>query len=169
MPSGNATSHVSALSWVSGWCYAIPATAQHKDAAWELLRFLCSQRALEIIGDSERSRLESIGRVYVPTQNANRNINQWLFSNYVATNPAIQPKVRDGARLLNDLLETSPIRPVTPVGQLLFNEQKRATEKATFHKLPVAAALGQSSQVVQKQLDRLLSPPRGPLVPWRGR
>ena len=155
------------FSWVSGWCFAIPSTAHHKEAAWELLRFLCSQRAIEIIGDSERARLESIGRIYVPTQNANRNINRWLFDNYIANNPAIQPKVRDGAKLLNDLLETSPIRPVTPVGQLLFNEQRRATENAIFHKMSAQAALAQSEQVVQKQLDRVLNPPRGPLVPWK--
>jgi ABC-type sugar transport system permease subunit/ABC-type glycerol-3-phosphate transport system substrate-binding protein len=155
------------FSWVSGWCFAIPSTARNKEAAWELLRFLCSQRAIEIIGDSERARLESIGRIYVPTQNSNRNINRWLFDHYIANNPAIQSKVRDGAKLLNDLLETSPIRPVTPVGQLLFNEQRRATENAIFHKMPAQAALAQSEQVVQKQLDRVLNPPRGPLVPWK--
>ncbi len=167
LPAAETAKGRAGFSWVSGWCYAIPDTARQKPAAWELLRFLCSRRAIQIIGDSERLRLESIGRVYVPTQNSNRNINLWLFDNYLAKNPAIQPKVREGARLLNDLLETSPIRPVTPVGQLLFNEQKRATENAIFHKMPAQAALQQSGQVVQKQLDRILSPPRGPLVPWR--
>ena len=155
------------FSWVSGWCYAIPSTARNREAAWELLRFLCSRRAIEIVGDSERLRLESIGRVYVPTQNANRSINLWLYDHYIAGNLAIQPKVRAGTKLLNDLLETSPIRPVTPVGQLLFNEQRRATENAIFHKMSARAALQQSAQVVQKQLDRLLSPPRGPVVPWK--
>src|SRR5262249_14908650 len=58
------------ISWVSGWCYAIPSTSRHKEGAWELLRFLCSRRAIEIIGNSERNRLESIGRVYVPLQNS---------------------------------------------------------------------------------------------------
>jgi ABC-type sugar transport system permease subunit/ABC-type glycerol-3-phosphate transport system substrate-binding protein len=167
LPAAEVAKGKQGFSWVSGWCYAIPSTAHHKEAAWELLRFLCSQRALQIIGDSERLRLESIGRVYVPTQNANAKINQWLFENYIASNPAIQPKVREGVKLLNDLLETSPIRPVTPVGQLLFNEQRRATETAIFHKMSPAAALEQSQQIVQKQLDRALSPPRGPLVPWK--
>ncbi|MDB6147065.1 MAG: sugar transport system permease protein [Spartobacteria bacterium] len=155
------------FSWVSGWCYAIPARAHQSEAAWELLRFLCSQRAIQIIGDSERQRLESIGRVYVPKQNANRKINEWLFEHYLVNNPAIQPKVRDGAKLLNDLLQTSPIRPVTPVGQLLFNEQKRATENAIFHKMSPQAALAESERVVQRQLDRVLSPPRGKVVQWR--
>jgi ABC-type sugar transport system permease subunit/ABC-type glycerol-3-phosphate transport system substrate-binding protein len=167
LPASEIAKGKQGFSWVSGWCFAIPSTARHKEGAWELLRFLCSQRAIQIIGDSERLRLESIGRVYVPTQNANRNINRWLFDNYIASNPAIQPKVRDGAKLLNDLLETSPIRPVTPVGQLLFNEQRRATENAIFHKMSAQAALEQSQQIVQKQLDRILSPPRGPAVPWK--
>ena len=167
LPASEVAKGREGFSWVSGWCYAIPSTARHKEAGWALLHFLSSQRAREIIGESERQRLESIGRIYVPTQNANRNLNQWLFDKYIANNPAIQPKVRDGARLLNDLLETSPIRPVTPVGQLLFNEQRRATENAIFHKMSAQAALDESTQVVQRQLDRVLSPPRGPLVPWK--
>ena len=103
----------------------------------------------------------------MPTQNANRKINRWLYDTYIAGNPSIPAKVRDGVQLLNNLLETSPIRPVTPVGQLLFNEQKRATENAIFHKLSPQAALRDADETVQRQLDRALSPPRGPLVPWR--
>ncbi len=155
------------MSWVSGWCFAIPETAHHKDASWELVKYLCSQRAAEVIGEANRLKLGSQGLVYVPTQNANRKINQFLYQKYVAGNPAIPAKVLEGVRLLNSLIDTSPIRPVTPVGQLLFNEQKRATENAIFHKLSPQAALQDANQTVQRQLDRVLSPPRGPLVPWR--
>lgn len=167
LPAAESTKGRAGLSWVSGWCYAIPSTARHKEGAWELLRLLASQRGAEVIGESNRLFLESQGRVYVPTQNANRHINAWLFDKYVAGNPTIQPKVRDGIRLLNDLLENSPFRPVTPVGQLLFNEQKRATENAIFHKASAQAALDDATQTVQRQLDRALSPPRGPVVPWK--
>src|SRR5439155_53717 len=135
--------------------------------AWELLKYMCSQHAREIIGENERLRLQSIGRIYVPTQNANRHLNQWAFQKYIASDPAIPPKLRDGVKLLNDLIDTSPFRPVTPVGQLLFNEQKRATENAIFHKMTAQEALNQSTQVVQSALDRVLSPPRGVIVPWK--
>jgi multiple sugar transport system permease protein len=37
-------------SWVSGWCFAIPATARHKEGGWELLKFMSSQRATQILG-----------------------------------------------------------------------------------------------------------------------
>ena len=155
------------MSWVSGWCFAIPATARNKEGGWELLKFLASRQAAETIGEANKLLLGSQGLVYVPTQNANRKINRWLYDTYIAGNPGIPAKVRDGVQLLNNLLETSPIRPVTPVGQLLFNEQKRATENAIFHKLSPQAALRDADETVQRQLDRALSPPRGPLVPWR--
>ena len=155
------------FSWISGWCFAIPSTARNKEGSWELLKFLSSHRAAEIIAESNRLTLESQGQVYVPTQNANRSINEWLYEKYVGNNPAIPAKVRDGVKLLNDLIDTSPFRPVTPVGQLLFNEQKRATENAIFHKLTPQAALDKSTQLVQRQLDRALASPRGPLVPWK--
>ena len=167
LPAAEVAKGRTGFSWVSGWCFAIPSTARKKEAAWELLRFLTSQRAAEIIAESNRLQMESQGRLYVPTQSGNRHINQWLYDKYVANNPAIPPKVRDGVKLCNDLLETSPFRPVTPVGQLLFNEQKRATEEAIFHKQSPQAALDASTRVVQRQLDRTLSPPRGPVVPWK--
>ena len=167
MPTAAAARESSGMSWVSGWCYAIPATARHKEGAWELLKFLASQRSAEVIAEANRLQLGSQGLVFVPTQNANRKINEWLFQKYVAGNPSIPPKLRDGVQLLNRLLDHSPIRPVTPVGQLLFNEQKRATENAIFHKLTPRAALEEANQAVQRQLDRALSPPRGPLVPWK--
>ena len=127
---------------------------------------MCSQRAAEVIGEANRLQLGSQGLVFVPTQSANRRINQFLYDKYVAGNPAIPAKAREGVALLNALLDNSPIRPVTPVGQLMFNEQKRATENAIFHKLSSQAALDEANRSVQRQLDRALRPARGPLVPW---
>jgi multiple sugar transport system permease protein len=166
VPSARSIQGKTAASWVSGWCFAIPATARHKEAGWELLKFMASQRAVAILGEANRLQLGSQGLVFVPTQNANRKINQWLYATYVGNNPAIPDKERKGVKLLNDLLENSPIRPVTPVGQLLFNEQKRATENAIFHKRSAKMALGEANQTVQRQLDRALGAPRGPIVPW---
>src|SRR5438105_9452443 len=167
LPAGAADKENNAYSWVSGWCYAIPSTARQKEGAWELLKFMCSRHAREIIGESERLRLQSIGRIYVPTQNANRHINEWAFHKYIASDPAIPAKLRDGIKLLNDLIDTSPFRPVTPVGTLLFTEQKRATENAIFHKMSAQEALNESTTVVQDALNRALSPARGVIVPWK--
>src|SRR2546421_726526 len=161
----NSPAVVQALEWMTR-VYDSLGGAQ-KEGAWELLKFMCSQHAREIIGESERLRLQSIGRIYVPTQNANRHINEWAFHRYIASDPAIPAKLRDGIKLLNDLIDTSPFRPVTPVGQLLFTEQKRATENAIFHKMSAQEALNESTTVVQDALNRALSPARGVIVPWK--
>ncbi|HEX8679374.1 MAG TPA: extracellular solute-binding protein, partial [Chthoniobacterales bacterium] len=44
MPASELAKGRQPISWVSGWCYAIPSTARQKQGAWELLRFLCSRR-----------------------------------------------------------------------------------------------------------------------------
>ena len=75
------------MSWVSGWCFAIPATARNKEGGWELLKFLASRQAAETIGEANKLLLGSQGLVYVPTQNANRKINRWLYDTYIAGNP----------------------------------------------------------------------------------
>ncbi len=153
-------------TWVSGWCYAIPSTARHKEAAWELLRYLSSQRANKIIADTTRLNLASQGRVFVPTQNANKKINQFLFDRYVFNDPQMDPRIGASVKVFNDMLEGQPYRPVTPVGQLMWNQQLTATDKAIFHKLSPQQALDEATMIVQRDLDRILSPPRGMLVNW---
>jgi multiple sugar transport system permease protein len=153
-------------TWVSGWCYAIPSTARHKEAAWELLRYLSSLRANEIIADTTRLNLASQGRIFVPTQNANKKINQFLFQKYVINDPQMDPRIGAAVKVFNGLLEGQPYRPVTPVGQLMWNQQLTATDKAIFHKMSPQQALDEATMIVQRDLDRILSPPAGTVVNW---
>jgi len=76
--------------------YAIPSTRGQKEGAWELLKFMCSQHAREIIGKVSGSACESHRPHYVPTQNANRHINEWAFQKYIAFRPSCPTKLRDG-------------------------------------------------------------------------
>jgi multiple sugar transport system permease protein/multiple sugar transport system substrate-binding protein len=153
-------------TWVSGWCYAIPSTAKHKEAAWELLRYLSSQRANEIIADTTRLNLASQGRIFVPTQNANKKINQFLFQKYVIEDQRMDPRIGQAIKVFNDMLEGQPYRPVTPVGQLMWNQQLTATDNAIFHKMSPKEALDQATMIVQRSLDTALSPPQGMVVNW---
>lgn len=153
-------------TWVSGWCYAIPETAKNKEAAWELIRYLSSQRGQEVMAESKQLTLASQGRVFVPTQCANKRINQWLFDKYVFNNPSMDPKVGAAVRVFNDMLEGQPYRPVTPVGQLLWNQHISAMENAIYHKKSPQVALDEATKIVQRDLDRALSPPRGTTVNW---
>jgi ABC-type sugar transport system permease subunit/ABC-type glycerol-3-phosphate transport system substrate-binding protein len=153
-------------SWVSGWCYAIPSTAKNREAGWELIRYLTSQRAAEVMAESQRLTLASQGRVFVPTQHSNKKINQWLSDKYVFNNPQMDPKVRAAVQVFNELLEGQPYRPVTAVGQLLWNQHIEATENAIFGKLSPKDALDRGTMIVQRDLDRVLNPPAGRTVNW---
>jgi len=154
------------FSWIGGWCFSIPSTARHKDAAWELIRFLSSRKAAEIIAESERLTMESQGRTYIPYQSSNRATNDWLYQKYVYGNPRMDPKLAAACRVFNDLIDGARFRPVTPVGQLLWNEQRDATDNAVFHKLTAQEALDRGTRNVQRELDRVLAPPRGRAFSW---
>ncbi len=166
IPAAQLDSGSKTCTWVSGWCYAIPTTAKNKEAGWELIRFFSSQRGQEVMAESKRLTLASQGRVFVPTQCANKRINQWLFDKYVFNNPSMDPKVGAAVEVFNDLLEGQPYRPVTPVGQLLWNQHISAMDNAIYHKLSPQQALDNGTKIVQRDLDRVLSPPRGTPVNW---
>jgi len=167
MPKAELAAGRRPISWVSGWSHAIPSTARNKEGAWELLRFLCTERAQRIIAESTRLSYESQGHIYIPSQSANRGINQFLFDTYVAGNPQLQPSLIDGIRSFNDVIDFSPYRPVTAVGQLLWNTQRDETEMAIRHKATPQQALARGAAEVQRDLDRVLSRPSGIVLDFR--
>ena len=166
VPAARLAAGATPVSWVGGWCHAIPSAARHKEAAWELIRFLASRRAAEIIAESTRQNQESNGQLFIPTPHANRLFDALLQARYVDGNPAVPAKLRDGQHLLRGLIDLSPFRPVTVVGQFMWNEQGTATDNALFHKMTPADALNQATENVQHELDRALAPPRGARVNW---
>ena len=154
------------VGWMGGWSYAIPSTARHKDAAWELLRWLCSVEANKLMkayaASSERAR----GRPFYPGLHPDRRVMRWLRATYVQQNPTLSADVRRGYQTFADLLPASKHRPVTPVGQFLWTESDRATNAAIRHTQPPCGALRYGSRRVQAALDRHLRPPAGPHVAW---
>ncbi|MGC4031791.1 MAG: sugar ABC transporter permease [Tepidisphaeraceae bacterium] len=119
--------------------------------------------------ESGRQVAEAEGRIYLPSQFPKPGINQFAFDHYLLNNPDIPQRFQSAMRKFNDLLPGSRFRPVTPVGQLLWNEQVRAMEVALYHRLSPADALTQSQAVVQRALDITLAPPQGtPIHSWIG-
>ncbi|MCO6400525.1 MAG: extracellular solute-binding protein [Verrucomicrobia bacterium] len=149
------------ISWLAGWAYAIPSTAREKKGAWELIRFLTSQRAMEIMRASENFTATSQGRPYLPRQYPQRAQNDWAFQTYVEHNSALEPKFKQAMRVYNDLLDNSRFRPVTPVGQKLWNCQIWATEDAIFGKKTPQEALDYYTSIAQRDLNAVLNPPQG--------
>ncbi|MBN2450406.1 MAG: extracellular solute-binding protein [Lentisphaeria bacterium] len=156
------------ISWNGGWAYAIPTTARNKDAAWEFIRFMTGERAFTIWMESEREIAEAQGRLFIPRQLPLRDLNDHFFEKYVYDNPRIPATVRDGCRVYNKLLPDARFRPVTPVGQLLWNQHAEAMEAALYKRATPKQALDNGTAIVQRDLDRVLSPPKGRPVNWHG-
>jgi multiple sugar transport system permease protein len=166
VPASERARGVKTSSWVGGWCYAVPSSAKQKDAAWELIRFLNTKEAIQIMSESERLTYLSQGRTYVPRQHPNIAINEWLAKHYVYDDPNADPKLKQGLKVFNDLLPVARFRPVSMVGMMLWNQQITAMEDAIFHKATAQEALDQGTALVQHQLDLGLAPPRGIQLKW---
>ncbi len=149
------------MSWLAGWAHAIPSTAKEKRGAWELIRFLSSQRALEIRMASENFTYLSQGRPYLPRQYPHRAQNEWVYQTYIENNANLAPKFKETMRVFNDLLDASRCRPVTAVGQKLWNAHIWAMEDAVFHKKTPRESLDYYTAIVQRDLDLVLTPPQG--------
>ena len=152
---------------IGGWAYAIPAAAHRKQAGWELLRWLTSVEANQIMAEYEASLRRTQGQVYTPRLHPDRRVMAWLQEQYVDRNPAVSDDMREAYREFVALLPRSKYRPVTPVGQKLWNEHMRATEAAINGTRAPYEALNYGKRQVQIALDRFLHPPTGPRVPWK--
>ncbi len=154
------------LGWLGGWCYAIPATAHHPDAAWDLIRFLTSPRVRRMMAEGNLRVSQSLGRPFVPAQSAHRLINEENFQRFVENDPFLDPKLKQAIRTFNDLVEDSRYRPASPVGQMLFSESFAATEAANYGAVTAADALRRVAANTQAELDRTLGSRRGAPVRW---
>ena len=155
------------VGWMGGWSYAIPSTAKRKDAAWDLLRWLCSEEANRLRTEADVSMVRARGQRFLPRLHPDRRIMAWLQKTYIDDNPSISADMKKAFVVFKDLLPGSKYRPVTPVGQKLWNEHMRATDAATNHTKNPYDALSYGTRQVQLALDHFLHPPQGPLVPWK--
>ena len=156
------------ITWIGGWAYAIPSTAKEPLGAWELIRFLSSERAQRIFNRSSHFASLSQGRLFMPGQSAQRAATIESYEKYARDNPALAPKFKEALSIFNDLLEEARYRPVTPVGQKLWNAHIWAMEDAIFGKKKPQQALDFYTAMVQADLDRILQPPPGRTIrSWR--
>ena len=159
-----------AISWLGGWAWVIPLGAKHPREAWALIRKLASVETALHMAEIQRRTVASQGRPYIPGLNANRFVTEALFKKYLKDNPHADPKFVQGMQVFIDLLPHSKYRPVTPVGQLLWNQHIRAMEKAIFAQpgdgMTPQRALDEGAAVVQRELDRIFQPETGAVVGW---
>jgi len=150
------------ITWSGGFSWAVPQGARHVEQAWEFIKFMNSMEAGRIDSAAEYAYARSWGRTYVPWMYANRRTTEMAFREFAPK----QGRLNQYLRLFMDLMPASRFRPVTPVGQLLWDEHARAMDAAIYHKQTPEAAMTAGAQAVQKQLDLLTQESPGRPLNW---
>ena len=162
------------LAWCGGWSLVIPTGAKHPDEAWEYIKYMVSRRASKIKYDANQQRARATGNIWMPRIHARVDICRWAMEHYVYSDPEIDPKLKAAKRIFVDTMPTSKYRPVTPVGQLLWNEHVRAMEDGLYKRFDsedvvrnAQRSLDVHTAEVQRELDRIFKPVDYPVLSWK--
>jgi multiple sugar transport system permease protein len=164
------------VTWSGGFSLVIPTTSRNKEGAFKLIQYITSRKGMQFLERGKRERRESEGKMYLPEGLANRKQFEEIAREAIHDNPRVPKTFKDAYRVLADLMPHTYHRPVTPVGQLLWNQHVRAYEAAVGHEFAAAAkaqnvdevklTLATLQQPVQRQLDEILRPPPPTKVTW---
>lgn len=151
------------VSWVGGFSYAIPNGARNVDGGWQWIKWATSTEARLIDMAAQREWERRRGRTFVPRIQANKETNEKMF---VQFKPG-DPKFAEAVRTHIDLMPVSRMRPVTFVGQPLWDEHVRALEAAAMQRKSPEQALKDGQAVVQRELDAVLGASAYPTLDMR--
>lgn len=165
------------VTWSGGWAYTIPATATNRQGAFRLIQFLSSEEGIRLIERGRRERSHSEGRIYLPMSWANRTLYEKLVREFVLSDASIPDGFKRAYEVFAELRLNTRTRPVTPIGQLLWNQHVRATDAALNHGYAEEArrsgrdeaeiALSRMQVDAQAALQRVLAPPPPVRVDWK--
>jgi ABC-type sugar transport system permease subunit len=97
---------------------------------------------------------------------ANRVRNLQIYNEFAPSDP----RLRAGLKMFVDLMPAAKFRPVTFIGQTLWDQQVDAFDQATHHDTTGATpeqALAVAQKHVQDELDRSIADQHKPLLNWR--
>ncbi len=184
------------LTWSGGYAYIMPKTAQNKSGSFKLIQYLQSDKVLNFMEDEYKQSQLSGGKLYLPRGTAKQTVFEDTIKRevYAKSDKELSPSFKNAYREMEKIGENTYIRPVTPVGQLLWNKHKDGYELAVTKsdklKQAVDARLAQETfssdaeradkenlyyceeamkrvgKDVQIQLDKVLAPPSGQKVNW---
>jgi ABC-type sugar transport system permease subunit/ABC-type glycerol-3-phosphate transport system substrate-binding protein len=152
------------LTWSGGFSWAIPVGAKHPELAWKFVKWMNSPEAGLVGARAQIAYNRSKGRPYVPLMHANMRVNEAVFKAYAPK----EPKFRNSLRFALSMMPYSRFRPVTFVGQQLWDEHVRAFDRAMHHeetRLTAEQAMREGTKVVQRELDRVFGREHNPLIP----
>jgi multiple sugar transport system permease protein len=151
------------ITWSGGFSFAMPKGCKRVREAWLFIKWMNSLEGQRVMHEGQQRYNASKGRLYVPNMSANQRVNEVIFREFA---PA-EPKYRDALRTFLGLMPVSRFRPVTFVGQKLWDEHVRAFDMAIHHKATPDEALLAGQQAVQQELDKVFNRAQHPLLNWR--
>ncbi|MBI4558320.1 MAG: extracellular solute-binding protein [Candidatus Hydrogenedentes bacterium] len=161
------------LGWCGGWSWVIPKGAKYPEEAWEFIKHMASKRAYQIRADANKQILNAAGNVFIPWISARVDITQWAMDYYLFRDPTIGENFKISKRIFVDAMPFSRYRPVSPVGQLLWMEQRDGMEDGIYLRYDkqdrlrnAQIALDKHAAIVQKELDRIFKPRHYPTLRW---
>lgn len=153
------------LTWSGGFSLAIPKNARHAAEAWRFVKWMNTAEATLLANAEQKKYNESKGKPFVFSLTANGPINQQLLRAF----PPKGKHLLEGQRACIDMLSFAKYRPVTFVGQSLWDAHVRAFEKAAGQGRTPQAAMDEQTHLVQQELDKAFARdnlpdfPRGPI------
>lgn len=151
------------VTWVGGFAYCIPTGAKNVDDAWTYIKFATSTEARLIEARAQRDWERRRGREFIPRISANIEANQLLFAEF---RPRM-PRFAEALKVHIELMNVARIRPVTFVGQPLWDEHVRALERAALGTMPPEQALAIGQAAVQRELNTFFESEQYPIIDLR--
>lgn len=154
------------ITWSGGFSYAIPVGVKPEktELAWKFIKWMNSPEAALIGAEAQKAYNLSKGRPFVPPMHANQRVSEAVFEAFAPETP----KFRAALRFALSMMPYSRYRPVTFVGQQLWDEHVRAFDLAIHHsetRLTPQQAMSAGTRVVQRELDRAFSREKYPVIP----
>jgi multiple sugar transport system permease protein len=151
------------VTWAGGYGFVIPVGSKHVDEAWKFIQWMNSPTAALIGAAAQAKYVHSKGRVYIPRLSADNRVTKVLYDNYITKLP---PAFVKAEQQVIALFPYTKYRPVTFVGQRLWDEHVRAVDQATRHEKTAHNALLEGQTRVQIELDRVYNANKHPVLPF---
>jgi multiple sugar transport system permease protein len=176
MPASELAAGRGPVTWGGGFALVIPSTAQQPEGAFKFIQYLTSWESTRLIEQGKRETAESEGRLYLPQGLANRVQYEQLIEQSITHNERMPKRIKDAYGVLRELMPRTLYRPVSPVGQLLWEQQLDALKAGLNHSFADKAketgidemrlALRKAQLKAQARLDEVLAPPPPLVVHW---
>lgn len=152
------------ITWSGGFSLAMPRGAGHPKEAWRFIKWMTSVDSAVIGAKAQQKYNLSKGRPFVFDLSANKKINARLLTDFPLSNDRLQT----GQKAVVGLLSAAKYRPVTFIGQPLWDAHVRAFERACQHAQTPQAALTEQRNLVQKELDKTYGRNQLPIFSFAG-